>query len=118
MNMEPTRETKTITSPGGHAVVLKTYLTAREAQQVDKALYDAIKLEMGEGGLSEVKLGSQVSGAWLVENEKQMLSVTIVSLDGKAENVYEALLDLKQEDYNFILKEVRAVNKGNFQGPK
>jgi ABC-type uncharacterized transport system YnjBCD permease subunit len=40
------RETKEFTTPGGHKVVLRTYLTGREAGELKSVMFSALKMNM------------------------------------------------------------------------
>ncbi len=77
------RETKEFTSPGGHKVVLKTYLTAREFTPIvdDKDLTNSAKTQ-------------------------RFAVASIVSLDGETEGIGDKLLDLPLAEYTAIVKEV------------
>jgi hypothetical protein len=77
------RETKEFTTPGGHKLVLKTYLTAREAMPViDK---------------------QDLTGT---QKAQELASSAIVSMDGSNEGISEKLLDLPLQEYTAILKEL------------
>jgi hypothetical protein len=77
------RETKEFTTPQGHKLVLKTYLTARELMPItdDKDLKDSAKThKLAEAG--------------------------IVSLGGDTQNIGERMLDLPVTEYTAIVKEL------------
>lgn len=77
------RPTKPFVTPGGHNLVVKTYLTARELLPItdDKDLKESDKtIKLAEAG--------------------------IVSFDGITENIGEILLDLPITEYTAIVKEL------------
>ena len=78
------RETREFTTPGGHKVVLKTYLIAREFNPIADAKDD---LKNSEKTLKLAEVG-------------------IVTIDGSPENVSERLLDLPLSDYTAVVKEL------------
>jgi len=80
------RPTKEFTTPGGLKVVIKTYLTAREAMPVidGKTLTD-------------------------MERSQKLAAAAIVSIDGATEGVDEKLLDLPVQEYTAILTEITAL---------
>jgi hypothetical protein len=80
------RETKEYVTPRGVKVLMKTYLTAREAVPV----VDAKDLTD-------------------VEKSQKLAAVAIVSLDGSAENVADRMLDLPIKEYSAILTELTAL---------
>jgi hypothetical protein len=77
------RPTKTVQTEGGHTVVIKTYLTARETMPA-------------------------VDTPDLPNSKKTQLIAeqAIVSLDGSSENIGDRLLDLPLAEYTDIIKEV------------
>jgi hypothetical protein len=77
------RPTKQFTTPGGLNVVIKTYLTAREAMPVidGKTLTD-------------------------MERSQKLASEAIISIDGATEGLSDKLLDLPIQEYTAILAEI------------
>jgi hypothetical protein len=89
------RETKPLTTPGGHKVVLYTYLTARETLPL----------------LSDEKLSTQ--------QKSQKLAVTaIFSLDGSPDDIENRILDLTLPDYTFLLTQTKDLIDGGFPTAK
>jgi hypothetical protein len=78
-----TRDTKEFSTPGGHKIVIKTYLTSREAMPVfDQA---------------------DMSGT---QKAQKLASAAIVSIDGDANDISEKLLDFSLQEYTATLKEI------------
>ena len=111
------RETTKFKTPGGHEVILKTYLTAREANQLKQVLYASINMSMTDlaSGKTEIK---DIPATSLLEQEREALKTVIVSLDGSQDNVAERLLDLPSDEYDAVVAEVNKVTKSNFQTAK
>jgi hypothetical protein len=101
------RETRTFTTPGGHAVVLKTYLTGREIAAIRGELFKGLKMELSADGSTPAL--SEVSGEFLIEQERKALDALLVSVDGDTASPVEKLLDLPAVDYEAIVKEVNAI---------
>ena len=80
------RVTKEITTPGGHQLIIKTYLTARETM----------------GFLDSLDLPNSKKSEMLMEQ-------AVVSLNGSTENISERLLDLPLAEYTAVLNEVNAI---------
>jgi hypothetical protein len=99
------RETREFTTPGGHIAVLKTYVTGREANELKSVLYGALKMSMGDAQSGNVQVG-EVSGGFLLDQERKAMSLVLVSFDGTAENALERLLDLPQAEYDAVKAEV------------
>jgi hypothetical protein len=102
------RETREITTPGGRKVVLHTYLTARESNELKKFILKDAKLSVVEG--REVFEG--LSAGIAIDQEQKLLELAVVSIDGKTENIGEQLLDLPDEDYRAIVDECGGLRAG------
>lgn len=109
------RATKTITTSSGIEVTVKTYINAREAHIVKEAIYSKMKVDVSGG---EISTKSDLSGSFLIEQEKEILKLIVVSLAGSAENIIERLLDLPNGDYQEILKAVNEIYSGNLTPAK
>ena len=102
------RETKTLTTPSGKELALKTYLTARERKQVRETLFSQMKGNATPDGTFQI---SELPASVMIQAEEATLKAVIVSYDGSVENVLERLLDTKTEEYDFVLAEVNKVTE-------
>jgi len=102
------RETKEITTPGGHKVVLKTYLTGRETNELKSVMYSALKMNMDDAQSGKVAV-NDVPGTFIVEQERKALEILLVSLDGDATGPIDRLLDLPSAEYEAVIKEVNQI---------
>ena len=102
------RETKQFTTPGGRAVVLRAYLTGREANEIRNAMFGAMKLNMEDAQSGKVNV-SDVPGTFLAEQERKALGFLVVSVDGDAADPVEKLLDLPAGEYEAVVKEANAI---------
>jgi len=109
------RETKTITTPGGHSVVLKAYLTGREANELKSVMFSALKMNMEDAQSGKVNIGD-VPGTFLVDQEQKAMSLLLVSFDGSAENALERLLDLPSAEYDAVKAEVDKITNPTSRG--
>ena len=105
------RETKNITTPGNHIVVLKTYLTGREVNDIKRALFGAVSVERGEDGKPVVP---HYPLALALDREKKLLEYTVVSIDSATENAADKVQDLVSTDYKFVVGEAEKAVDGNF----
>lgn len=109
------RETNTITTPAGKELIIKTYLTARERNELRDIFAAQMKMDVSNGKV----LGSnEISGELLAKAEKKLLGLMIVSYAGSNENVYERLGDELPAEYDFVVAECNKAEKGNFQTAK
>lgn len=104
----PERETREFTTPGGRKIVLRTYLTGREANEIKAVMLSAVKMGMTDAQEGKVAMDS-IPGSFMVEQEKKALSYLLVSLDGDANAPVEKLLDLPSTEYDAVIKEVNAI---------
>lgn len=87
-------ENKTITTPSGHEVVLKGYLTGKDHRD-----FRMVLVSLGDISKSE--------GIQNVENA--LINACVVSLDGSSENLLENLLALPVEDYTAVVESAQEV---------
>jgi hypothetical protein len=107
----PDRETREFTTPSGHKVVLRTYLTGREATELKSVMFSALKMNMEDAQSGKVNV-SDVPGTFLVEQERKALGFLLVSVDGETNAPVDKLLDLPAPEYEAVVKEVN-----NIQNP-
>lgn len=92
-----------MTTAGGHKVVLKEFVTARD-MRVLKDMYLAVaKFDQKGGEVFDIN----VEKANEIENKT--IELVVVSVDGVAEEVIEKMLDLPVTDYNEIFEAVQEV---------
>lgn len=104
------RETKEFTTPGGHKLVLKTYLTAREVNNVLTELFKSQEVTA-----DDVKSGTQrVSLIVGIQRNIKLIEAAVISLDASSDNLADRLQDLPAPEYTAILNEVKPLAEGNF----
>ncbi len=104
--MDTKRETKEITTSGNHKVVIKTYATGREFNEIQNCYLKDAKLNV-IGGVTKIEGFSPTSE---FEATKKTLELLVVSLDGIAENLVDRILDLRVDDYNEIVEALKEVS--------
>jgi len=99
------RETKVIITPAGkHEVEVKTYLTGREKRALTNIYL--------KGNLSfnmEDKDVKGFQGDVIEQAENLAWQTVVVSINHKPENIIETILDMRAEDYQFIVKAVNEI---------
>ncbi len=108
------RETKAITLKSGRQVAIKTYLTARERNELRGVFFGNFKIDAA-GGKAEIK---EIDGSVLGKAEEKLIDLTVVSFDGSDENILQRLLDGTTADYDEIVMEAGKVEGGNFTAAK
>jgi len=101
------RETKTITTPKGKTLVLKTYVNARERNALRSVMIDSMKID-----LQNLEGANELSGSILEKSEAKLIETVVVSYDGSVENILNRLLDESPEEYDFVVEESGKINKG------
>jgi hypothetical protein len=104
----PERETREIVTPGGRKVVLRTYLTGRESNELKGVMYSALKMNMDDAQSGKVNV-NDVPGTFLVEQERKALGFLVVSIDGDITTPVDKLLDLPSAEYEAVVKEVNKI---------
>lgn len=88
------RETKTLTSPGGKPVVLKTYITPREQRP-----------------LRDIYLKNKADESTIDRIENMLIETLVVSYDGVSQGIVDMLLDSPKAEMAFVLKECQEISK-------
>lgn len=111
------RPTTEITTPSGTKAVIKTYLTARESNQLKQVLFANLKMSMTDlsSGKTEVQ---EIPATVLLDQERKTLELLIVSFNGSAENIIDRIFDLPTSEYDALVAEVNKVARPDFQKEK
>lgn len=100
------RETITINTPiDSHELVLKTYLTGRESRIIQNVF-------IGTQNIDPENPQARVSGELIDQANDKAIELIVVSFDKVSEGVVEKVLDLKKPDYDFVMKEINAIQNG------
>ena len=106
------RETRTIQTPEGKDLVLKTYLTARERNSIRDVFLKSAKINIGAD--AEAEKGMSLDGSVMTESQNVMVSL-VVTKYGEYTNpdaILNNLLDGNPAEYDFVVAEAGKV-KGN-----
>lgn len=101
------RPTTELTTPNGHKIVLKDWITGREFESLSAPLLKLYKINASKGAVEEPAVGGDV----MTEMNKQALIVWVESVNGSTENIYDTLLDMRQEDYLFVKTAIDGLSK-------
>lgn len=103
------RETFEIVTPvKGHVVVLRSWITGRESQKIDGAMFKGVSTTQ-----DGKKLTPKLSESMLSDQENASIEVVVVSVDGKENDVVNAVLNMRAKDYSFVTAEVAKVVDGD-----
>lgn len=110
------REIKEITTPAGHIVKIKSYLTAREVNALKELIFKNVHYKIIDGKVADQEI--DIPGSYLIEQEKKALEICLFAIDDKTENLLETILDFKPKDYEMVVKEVNEITGSIFQPAK
>ena len=112
------RETTKLTTTSGKEVVVKTYLTARESNEIKRQMYDALKIDVSEAAIPGAKVIKDIPASFMLDRERKMLEQVVVSIDGSTDGVLDRLLDLPAPEYEELLGRIGTLIGGDFQPSK
>ena len=101
------RETKPFTTPGNHAVVLRTYLTGKESRALNEIMYASLKInpsDVSDATTGKLSLG-EIPMAFMIPQQQKLLEFLVVSVDDDTTAPLIKLEDLPEADYNAVLAE-------------
>jgi len=101
-----------------HKVKIKKYLTGRDSKELNALMLKGIDFSevivkknpdgtLDESGANE--LLKQVKGDKLFETIDKQVEVMVVEVDGSTEGVYDKVLDMHSDDYDFVVNEVTKI---------
>jgi hypothetical protein len=99
------RETTSFTTPAGNVVVLNTYLTGREKNQLKTDQFSSVKMKMSDPASKQFDPPS-FDGSIVVTKEISEMKKYVVSLNGDTTDPVEKLLDLPSTEYDAVAEEV------------
>lgn len=106
------RPTKEIALPSGQKIIIYTYLTAKEANEIKAVMMRAMKIDISDIKEGEkVPLKGQIDGTVLMEQEELLVKALVK--EGQM-----SMYDLPHEDYFFLVEELNKIRKGNLAPAK
>ena len=102
--MQNNRPTKEITV-SGHRVVIKTYATGREYNEIQSVYLRSAKISMVG---KDAQVGS-FTGEVQIEAVKKSIEMLVVSVDDITQNVVDVILDFPLEDYETVVTEINEI---------
>lgn len=107
------RETKELTTPKQKAkVVIYTYLTGREFEYAQAPLLEAMAIRP-EGVKGENMRFGNIDVNKVQEATHRLIEKHVVSVDGKKEKALDAILDMHNDDYQFVVESLQDLSKKN-----
>ena len=112
------RENKTLTTPEGKELVLKTYLTARERNALRDIFLKSAKLNIGNNE-AQTTNGMDIDGTVLSESQNKLIETSVIRYGEITDPtaILNALLDGKPDEYDFVVIEAGKI-EGNLSKAK
>jgi hypothetical protein len=100
------RATKTFKTPSGNEIVINQWLTGREHEYIQEPMYNKVSVGSTiESGRPEAEIkGLDIS--FMTESTHRTIEKMVVSVDGIKDDILNKVLDMKNEDYEAILKAI------------
>lgn len=102
-----------LTTPSGKEFSLKTFITARERNNIRSIFFEGMKVNVASGENSQ-----DISGKIFEQSETKLIETLVISFDGSEEKILDRLLDCSPEDYDFVTKECDKIAKGSLTPAK
>jgi hypothetical protein len=113
------RETKTVTTPEGKELILKTFMNARERNAIKSAFLEGIKIDPNDIAKKDnSEILQECDASIMLKAEKRMFEQLIVSYAGSPENISERLENESPKEYDFVVDELNKITAGNFEKAK
>jgi hypothetical protein len=101
---------RTLTTPRGkHAVVIKEWITGRDAEYIGELAYEA--MDMKANAQFQPEVGKVDIKKILDGTNHRTLEKFVISVDGKTDNVVDAIYELPEEDTAFVLSAIEEQRK-------
>lgn len=106
------REYKEIVTPiDGHKLKIKAWLTGRERREIRSVLLSGVSFSATDDAENPVP-DYKFDGKSLDIMQDKSIENIVVEVNGKTENVLNDILDMKEKDYEFVIKEIDKVTSG------
>ena len=99
------REKREVVTPVGKVkVILKAWLTGRERREIRSVLLEEVKF--GQTSEGETTPEYNIQGSVLDKAQDKSFETVIISIGEKTDNIVDTVLDMRDEDFDFITKEI------------
>ena len=102
------RESREFITPAGNKVVLRTYLTGRESNDLKALMYADLKINAADAATGKVAL-ADIPAAFIVAQERKAMGFLIVSFNGDTNAPLAQLEELPESEYAAVLAEVNKI---------
>jgi hypothetical protein len=93
------REVKEVKTSGGHTLMIKTYATGREYNEIQNQVLKNAKVSLIGGQ----PVAEGITGSSQLDANKKAIELLVVSVDGKTDGALDLVLDLPASDYQEVV---------------
>ena len=113
------RETIKLKTPQGKELVIKSYMTAKERNEIKRTFLEGVKIDPNQTTQeAEAIRMKELDASIMLQAERKTIEQLVISYDSKAEKILERLDESRPEEYDFVVSELNKVTKGNFPQAK
>lgn len=103
------RETKGFVTTAGNKIVLRTYLSGNESNQLKAIMYADLKIDASDAANGGKAALADMPATFILAQEQKALEFLVVSVNGDTTAPLAVLGDLPEADYNEVLAEVQKI---------
>lgn len=105
------REYKEIITPvGKKKVKIKAWITGRESRAIKSSILEGVNFS-GKQGDEQISSDYVFNAKTLEGMKDKAIEMVVVEIDGNKENILNTVLDMRREDYDFVLTQVDEVTE-------
>lgn len=104
------RDIKKLQTPSGTEIEVYAFITGKDQREYQSVLYSALKLKADglQVGTDQINpTVSEIPASILLDLDKKLIELLVVSVAGKKENVFAEIENMPAPDYDFIVGELR-----------
>lgn len=90
-----------------HEVEIYEYLTGGESEQIQDAISNEVNVEIGGD------VGGHISGKSIRKAQDKTFELMLVSIEGEKEDLVKKVKNFRQEDYDYVRKQIDEVTKSD-----
>lgn len=100
------QDTITIKTPvDQQEVIIKGFITGREKRELRNVFLKNVTLQGSPSG----QTFSDLKASIVVEAENKAIEIVVISVAGKTEDKLDSVLNMKAEDYDFVMAKINEV---------
>ena len=104
------REIISIVTPrSGIEIKMKSWITGREKREIQAIFLEGADFKSGE---------TKFSGEQFAKSQDKTIELVVVSVGGKDGNIVNDVLDLPNEDYDFVIAEINKITSTSEEDKK